>query len=59
MFLRSKAQDWWTGQFHLQASGSVPVLSTWADFVAALTEAFRPVELKRKYMDQLMHLSQG
>jgi hypothetical protein len=59
MFLRSKAQDWWTGQFHLQASGSVPVLSNWTDFVAALTDAFRPVELKRKYMDQLMHLSQG
>jgi hypothetical protein len=59
MFLRSKAQDWWTGQFHLQAAGSVPVLSTWTDFVGALTEAFRPVELKRKYMEQLMHLSQG
>jgi hypothetical protein len=21
MFLRGKAQDWWTGQFHLQESG--------------------------------------
>jgi hypothetical protein len=59
MFLRGKAQDWWTGQFSLQASGSVPVLDSWTSFVAALTDAFRPVELKRRYMEQLMHLSQG
>jgi hypothetical protein len=59
MFLRGKAQDWWTGQFSLQASGSVPVLDSWNSFVAALTDAFRPVELKRRYMEQLMHLSQG
>jgi hypothetical protein len=29
MFLRGKAQDWWTGQFHLQESGTVPVLASW------------------------------
>jgi hypothetical protein len=27
--------------------------------VQALTEAFRPVELKRRYLDQLLHISQG
>lgn len=59
MFLRGKAQDWWTGQFHLQEAGQVPVLGTWVAFVEALTEAFRPVELHRKYIDQMLNLSQG
>lgn len=59
MFLRGKAQDWWTGQFHLQEAGTVPVLGTWADFVRALTDAFRPVELHRKYMEQMLSLTQG
>jgi hypothetical protein len=59
MFLRGKAQDWWSGQFHLQASGSVPILGSWDSFVQALTEAFCPVELKRRYLDQLLHISQG
>lgn len=59
MFLRAKAQDWWTGQFHLQESGATPALSSWDAFVQALTAAFRPVELDRKYIDQLLRISQG
>ena len=59
MFLRGKAQDWWTGQFHLQEAGTVPVLGTWGDFTRALTAAFRPVELHRKYLEQMLSISQG
>ena len=59
MFLRGKAQDWWTGQFLLQASGSAPILGTWTDFVQALTVAFRPVELHKRYVDQMLTISQG
>jgi hypothetical protein len=59
MFLRGKASDWWTGQFHLIASGSLPGFGTWASFVSALTAAFRPVELHKKYLDQLLGISQG
>ena len=59
MFLRGKAQDWWTGQFHLIAAGSIPALTSWHAFVAALTEAFRPVELSRTYVTQLLSISQG
>jgi len=59
MFLRGKAQDWWTGQFHLMAAGSIPALSSWKDFVSALTDAFRPVELTRRYMEQMLSISQG
>jgi hypothetical protein len=54
MFLRGKAQDWWTGQFHLIASGTIPALSSWKMFAEALVEAFRPVELSRTYIAQLM-----
>ena len=59
MFLRGKAQDWWTGQFHLIASVAIPGFGTWAAFVKALTEAFRPVELHRKYLEQMLNISQG
>jgi hypothetical protein len=59
MFLRGKAQDWWTGQFHLLESGTVPILASWSAFVQALTAAFLPVELARRYIDQLLHVSQG
>jgi hypothetical protein len=59
MFLRGKALDWWTGQFHLIASGSLSAFGTWSDFVAALTVAFRPVELHRRYLEQLLSISQG
>jgi hypothetical protein len=59
MFLRGKAQDWWTGQFHLQESGTVPILASWSAFVQALTAAFLSVELARRYIDQLLHVSQG
>jgi hypothetical protein len=59
MFLRAKAQDWWTGQFHLQESGATPILSSWDAFVHAITAAFRPVELDRKYIDQLLKIAQG
>ena len=59
MFLRGKAQDWWTGQFHLIASGTIPVLTSWKLFADALTEAFRPVELSRTYVTQLLSVSQG
>jgi hypothetical protein len=59
MFLRGRAQDWWTGQFHLQVSGTVPVLAFWSAFVKALTAAFLPSKLARRYIDQLLHVSQG
>ena len=59
MFLRGKALDWWTGQFHLIASGSLSAYGTWGDFVSALTVAFRPVELHKRYLEQLLNLSQG
>ena len=45
MFLRGRAQDWWTGQFHLQATGAVASFGTWDSLKKALIEAFRPVEL--------------
>jgi hypothetical protein len=48
-----------TGQFHLIASGSLSAFGTWSDFVAALTVAFRPVELHRRYLEQLLSISQG
>jgi hypothetical protein len=59
MFLRGKALDWWTGQFKLIASGSLSAYGTWADFVTALTAAFRPVELHKRHLEQLLSLSQG
>lgn len=59
MFLRGKALDWWTGQFQLIASGSLPAFGTWHDFVSALTAAFRPVELHKRHLEQLLHISQG
>jgi hypothetical protein len=59
MFLRGKAQDWWTGQFHLISAGLIPAFSSWKDFVSALTEAFRPVELSRRYIEQMLSISQG
>ncbi len=59
MFLRGKAQDWWTGQFTLIASGVLPAFGTWKAFADALTEAFRPVELSRTYVAQMMAISQG
>ena len=59
MFLRGKAQDWWTGQFHLIAVGVLPAFGTWRDFVSALTAAFRPVELTRRYVEQMLTISQG
>jgi hypothetical protein len=59
MFLRGKAQDWWSGQFHLMSYGTIPALSSWKDFVSALTEAFRPVELSRRYLEQMLSISQG
>jgi hypothetical protein len=59
MFLRGKASDWWTGQFHLIASGTLPAFGTWASFVTALTSAFRPVELHKRHLDQLLGISQG
>jgi hypothetical protein len=46
-------------QYHLQAASSVHVLGTWNAFVQALTEAFRPVKLSRKYIEQLLHISEG
>ena len=59
MFLRGKALDWWTGQFRLMASGQAQPLGTWDAFVKALTEAFRPVELSRRHLKDLLHVSQG
>ena len=59
MYLRGKAQDWWTGQFHLMSAGTIPALSSWQDLVSALTEAFRPVELSRRYIGQMLSISQG
>ena len=59
MFLRGKAQDWWTGQYHLMSVGSIPAFTSWQDFVSALTTAFRPVELSRRYIEQMLGISQG
>ena len=59
MFLRGKASDWWTGQFQLIASGSLPAFGTWSAFVSALTAAFRPVELHKRHLEQLLSISQG
>jgi hypothetical protein len=59
MFLRGKAQDWWTGQFNLMSSGTVPALGSWRMFSEALVGAFRPVELSRTYITQLMSIQQG
>jgi hypothetical protein len=42
MFLRGKAQDWWTGQFHLQEAGSVPVLGVLACFCSGSDRGFSP-----------------
>jgi hypothetical protein len=51
--------DWWTGQFKLIASGSLAAYGTWEAFVTALTAAFRPVELHKRHLEQLLSLSQG
>jgi hypothetical protein len=37
----------------------IAALSSWKDFVSALTEAFRPVELSRHYTEQMLSISQG
>ena len=59
MFLRGKAQDWWTGQFHLISAGIIPAFGSWKGFLSALTVAFRPVELTRRYIEQMLSISQG
>ena len=59
MFLRGKAQDWWTGQFHLISSGIIPAFGSWKSFVSSLTVAVRPVELTRRYIEQMLSISQG
>lgn len=59
MFLRGKAQDWWCSQFRLIASGQSPSLGSWDAFVQSLTEAFRPIELARRHIKELLHISQG
>jgi hypothetical protein len=59
MFLRGKAQDWWTGRFHLISSGIIPAFGSWKSFVSSLTVAFRPVELTRRYIEQMLSISQG
>jgi hypothetical protein len=59
MFLRRKAQVWWTRQFRLQRAGAIPLLGTWSDFVKALTKAFRPVELARRHVSVMLNMSQG
>jgi hypothetical protein len=37
----------------------MPAFSSWKDFVSSLTEAFRPVELTRRYIEQMLSISQG
>jgi Retrotransposon gag protein len=59
MFLRGKALDWWSGRFHLVATGQAQPLESWDAFVKQLTEAFRPIELTRRYLKELLHISQG
>lgn len=59
MFLRGKAQDWWSSRYRLMESGQAPILGSWHDLVTALTEAFRPVELTRRHIKDLLNLSQG
>ena len=43
----------------MQEAGTVPVLRSWNAFVLALTDAFRPVELHRRHIDQLLHIARG
>lgn len=59
MFLRGKALDWWTSQFHLMTSKQIPPLGSWDAFVKALTDAFRPIELARRHVKELLNVSQG
>lgn len=59
MFLRGKALDWWSGMFQLVVTGQAQPLGSWDAFVKQLTDAFRPIELTRRYLKELLHISQG
>jgi hypothetical protein len=59
MYLRGKAKEWFTSYYQLTKLGQISALSDWNAFVSALTEAFRPVELKQKYYDEIFALKQG
>ena len=59
MFLRGKAKEWFANRHALTLSGVLPPLADWHAFVSALTDAVRPVELKRKYYADLLNLKQG
>jgi hypothetical protein len=48
-----------TTNHQLASLGQVPPLRDWQAFVQALTDAFRPVELERKYYGDLFSLKQG
>ena len=45
--------------YEVITAGLIPAFSSWRDFVSALTEAFRPVELSRRYIEQMLSISQG
>lgn len=59
MFLRGKAQDWWAAQVKLQETHQTQPIESWDELVRALTAAFRPIELGRRYLNDLLKLSQG
>lgn len=59
MFLRGKALDWWTSQYSLVKTGQAQPFGSWDDFVKALTETFRPIELARRHTKELLNLTQG
>lgn len=59
MYLRGKAQEWFTNQHHLADLGQATPLQDWSAFISALTDAFRPVELERKFYGDLFALKQG
>ena len=59
MFLRGKALDWWSSQCLLVAAGQVGPYADWEEFRLSLIEAFRPVELTRRYTEELLSSAQG
>lgn len=54
MFFRGKAQDWRTSESRLLEAGRTQPVGSWNDFVRVLTEAFRPVELARRHLKELV-----
>jgi Retrotransposon gag protein len=55
MFLRGKALDWWSRRVYLTVTGQALALESWDAFVKQLTDAFRPIQLTRRYLKELLH----